>query len=822
MATPIISTLRRNQGYVLAVMGVVLIITWVIGPAALDFMSGGGGGGGRGNAGRNTRERPVVQWTKGSTTKTLTEADIEQLRQEHRAVLEFVNSVVRTAVDKERIPRAPGLNLTPDQRTGQIQLGLPMDTSEATVVNILLFAERGQELGVRVDKEAMVSYLKNLSGFSLEEGNFVELAQKTVSEATKSNQLLSVDSLFAALRKELVCQQTQYMLGTSASNVSTGELWDFHKQLNLRYKIEAYPVDVEKLKGNFKAADAKQEELLALFEKGKDRVPNPDFPEPGFRIPHRIAFCYCTVDFEPFLQQAKKNVPEAKAVETYKTGVNQGRFRKVTLPGLPGEIKPGETKPAETKPGETKPGEEKTPPAEPEKKEPPQAEETKPAEEEAVEKPAEKAKEEPAKPAQEKPAEDKPEQVAVVCDEDPDKASKPDEAKPADEKKADEKPAEEKAPAKEEPTTEPAKPDTTPPAAEKPAGEKTEDPAKTEPKAEEVKHKTYQEARDEILTELAQPEAVILRDEAIRNAMDELRIYSTKLKRYHESKQAAAASAQVTVENPGDFHPVAFAGKYKFRAGKTNLMDRHEVQETDLGRSAVLRGQRGSLSFSQFAYFERANLYDPRDVDSAFGDTRYIYWRIADEPEQEVALEKDGSLPPAVKEKVEDAWLKEKAYEAAKKKAEELASKAKGTSLKDLVGKTEAIKVVEPFPFSMYTTDGLPLMFGGQPEFSRPNGVPLAGKEFMDAVFSLKPGEAGIAPDQPHKVVYAVRVLGDEPSLEIRREMFLSALQRGRMSDLMAFASMEHGREAQGLFDDLEKHFNVKWMRAINTGDGGE
>lgn len=803
-------------------MGVVLIITWVIGPAALDFMSGGGG---KGNSGRGTRERPVVvQWTKGSTTQVLTEADIEHLRREHRAVLEFVNRIVKKAVDKGMIPQAPGLNLTPNQQTGQIQLGLPMDTSEATVVNILLFAERGRELGVRVDKDAMVKYLSGLSGFdpNMQEGDFLELAQETVNEAMKSNQLLSVDSLLTALRKELVSQQAQYMLGASASNLSTGELWEYHKQLNLRYRIEAYPVDVEKMKGNFKVADAKPEELLALFEKGKDRVPNPDFPEPGFRIPHRIAFGYCTVNFEPFLQQAKKNVPEAKALETYKTGVNQGRFRKMTLPGLPGETKPGETKP-----GEKPIGEEKKPPVEPEKKEPPKTEDSKPGEE----KPAEKPKDEPAKPAEEKPAEEKPaddkaveekpEQVAANCDDEPVKAGKSDEA-PTDDKKGDEKPAKEKAPAKEESKSEPAKPATTPPATETPASEKPAEPAKTEPKTEEVKHKTFAEAREEILTELAQPEATQLRDEAIRGAMDELRIYSTKRQRYEDSKKAENPSAEVVVENPGEFHPVAFAAKYKFLQGKTNLLDQHEVQNTELGRSAVLRGQRGSLAFSQFAYFERANLYDPRDVDSAFSDTRYIYWRIADEPEQDVALEKDGSLPPAVKEKVEAAWLHEKAYEAAKKRAEELAAKAKGKSLKDLVGKEEAIKVVEPFPFSMYTTDGIPLMFGGQPEFSRPIGIPLAGKEFMDTVFNLKPGEAGIAPDQPHKVVYAVRVLGDEPSLEIRREMFLSALQRGRMSDLMAFATMEHGREIQGLFDDLEKHFNVKWARTANTGVGEE
>ena len=121
----------------------------------------------------------------------------------------------------------------------------------------------------------------------------------------------------------------------------------------------------------------------------------------------------------------------------------------------------------------------------------------------------------------------------------------------------------------------------------------------------------------------------------------------------------------------------------------------------------------------------------------------------------------------------------------------------------------------------MFTSDGF-LAFGSQPRYSQPNGIPMAGKEFMDAVFALKAGEAGVAVDQPHNVVYAVHVLADEPTLEIRREMFLNALQRGTMSDLMGFAGIEKRSEMESLFDDLEKHFGVKWTRAINTGRGGE
>jgi len=782
MATPIIGTLRRNQGYILAVMGVVLIITWVIGPAAIDYFGGGGGA-----RGRRVAQPPVVQWNKAGTTQFLSDGDLTHLRQEHMAVLDFISKIVTRAQKDGYTPQAPGLNLTPNPQTGQISLGLPMDNSEATVVNILLFSERGRELGVRVDKQAMVEYLKGLSGHGLEEGDFVAIAQETVGEAMKSGRVLSVDSLFSALRKELAAQQAQFMLGSGVTNVSTGELWELHKQLNLRYKIEAYPIDVEKLKANFKTADAKPDELMAIFNKGKERVPNPDLPEPGFRIPHRIAFEYCTVDYEVFLAMAKKNVSEAAALERYKKGIEQGDFRKPKpLPDTTKEKPKEETtpdKPGEPKPGEPKPGEEK--PAEPDKKD-----EAKPEE-----KPAEK-------PAEEKPAAD-----AKPCDDEPAKETKPAETK--DETKSE--------PGKSEPAkTEPAK--ETPP-----AGEKTEDPAKaekTEPEVkEEIQHKTFAEVKDQILTELAQPEATKLRDEAVRNAIDELRVYSTKLARFEESKK----DKQTGVENPGEFRPQAFAAKYKFAYGKTNLVDRHQAATTVLGQNAMMQSSQGSLMFSEFAFFQRANLYDPSEA-SSFGDTKYLYWRVADEAERAVELEKDGSLPPAVKAQVEQAWQKEKALEAAKKRAEDIVAKLKGSSLRDVVGKNEDGKVVQPIPFSMFTTNGQPLFypFNGRPEYSQPNGIPMAGKEFMDKVFSLKPGESGVTVDQPHNVVYVVHVLGDEPSLEIRREMFLSALQRGQFTDLMGFATIEKRGDMQSLFDDLEKHFSVKWGRSPSFGGGGD
>ena len=103
MANPIISTLRRNQTYVLAVMGVVLIITWVIGPQIIPFIQQLSSG--------PTSKPAVMNWSKGGSTVALTEGDITQLRQEHSAVLSFVKEVVRTGDFEAVLSWAIGLEV---------------------------------------------------------------------------------------------------------------------------------------------------------------------------------------------------------------------------------------------------------------------------------------------------------------------------------------------------------------------------------------------------------------------------------------------------------------------------------------------------------------------------------------------------------------------------------------------------------------------------------------------------------------------------------------------------------------------------------------
>ena len=81
----------------------------------------------------------------------------------------------------------------------------------------------------------------------------------------------------------------------------------------------------------------------------------------------------------------------------------------------------------------------------------------------------------------------------------------------------------------------------------------------------------------------------------------------------------------------------------------------------------------------------------------------------------------------------------------------------------------ERTKLVTRTAFSWMTTGGFGM---GQPEMSPVAGIELAGREFMQGVFGLVPGQAGVAPNQAHSKVYVVRATSQEPDDERLRTQF--------------------------------------------------
>ena len=203
------------------------------------------------------------------------------------------------------------------------------------------------------------------------------------------------------------------MFWTSVVATSPGQRWDYYQRLNRRVSVETAPVAVEQFVGQI--AEPSEAQLKEFFEQYKGNYASPESPEPGFRVPKKVALQYVKADYAKFTD------PQAVTDEQIEAYYKENRDRDyqnfelpglddTTLPPLDAAPKPGASAEKPTPPSEAP----KTPEAaEPKVEEPktpeaaqPKAEE--PKKPEAVEPKPEEPKKpeaaEPKPPTNEKPA----------------------------------------------------------------------------------------------------------------------------------------------------------------------------------------------------------------------------------------------------------------------------------------------------------------------------------------------------------------------------------------------------------------------------------
>src|SRR5215471_12959561 len=91
MASRYMNYLRKNAKAVLVFMGIVCMITFVVGSALMDLAANA-----RRNADEGERNPVVVTWTKGKVRTS----EIEALRRKHQLAWEFLFTVLSTAVER--------------------------------------------------------------------------------------------------------------------------------------------------------------------------------------------------------------------------------------------------------------------------------------------------------------------------------------------------------------------------------------------------------------------------------------------------------------------------------------------------------------------------------------------------------------------------------------------------------------------------------------------------------------------------------------------------------------------------------------------------
>mgnify|MGYP000713562017 CR=1 FL=1 len=892
--------LRKNAKAVLVFMGVVCMVTFVVGPYLLDLFAG---------RGRPAIDNPVVvTWTKGKVRSD----ELRRMRFHHQLAYQFLQQVVVTAIQRGGKPTLYGQPIRLDQ---SFDVGIPADNSDEALVQTMVLAEEARRRGIVVDRAAVKEFLRQLSFPELNEGDWQEIAQELVRDKN-----VTVNQLFDHLAYELRAQRMRVlaMTGLTAPRVGPivppAQAWELFNRLNRRVTIEAYPVEVLPLISQVRE-EPTEAEVLALFEQGRYRDPDPTLDEPAFHKPHKLAFTYLKVPFAPFLEEAKKQITQEQIEQAYQEDISQGRHKVLELPGekpsteQPSTEQPTTEKPSADQPATEKPTTEKPssdtpagdkpagdkPAGEPPADKPASAD--KPAEKAAPaapssptappSAPSDKTPDAPSrsgapgtpsdKPAEKEKPSDEPtgsaeapgcggdeDLTAALASSDPSepsldeqksatpptnealsgshkKAEKPEKKggdtraadkpavdKPLENKTTVDKPASDK-PAEETPPTDKPnadKPATAQqPATEKPAenrsenkpasppSEPTAQPAAPDKTAEpspkpaaEPKFKPLSEVREEIVLRLARPIAEEARKKAVAEVMSAIEAYGKKYRRYHDVKSVRKTA---DIADPGRLDLAPLAAKYGFEIGTTPLVDRFEVAEYEIGQkvqqldmAAVRMGQFRMLSFADLAFGVDEPLYRPQEVPSVEADVSYIFFRTAEEKPADVTLQE-------VRPQVIAFWKKRRALELAKAEArkliDKLAAQGAGAGLASVV--PDPSRVVVTPPFSWMTT---PHFGFGMPELSPVPGIDLAGQEFMQSVFALQPGQAGLAPNQPRTKVYVVRVLGQEPDEETLRQRFLES---GYNNFVLMLAQLEARQAAVNWYRGLEQQYQVKWLR---------
>jgi len=833
-----LKALRNNSKIILAVVCVVLMLAWLVVPSIEGLFS----------ARQSRGDDPVkVSWRGGQ----LTRSQLHQLRIVHDRTVRFIAEVIRETQQRQGTPRAPGYMFV-NLQSGQI--GISPHTDDGHLVESLILAQRARELGVQVNDETVKNFLTRLGDYTLKEGDLNALVQKALPESQMN---ITPSMIFEHLKTEILAQQARIMLQAGVESFTPGditplgsrpmrlffrdhgllppgEMWEAYERLNRRVKIEAYPLAVQDFVDKVKE-EPKQSELEKLFEEGRNRLPNPAFPEPGFRQPHKVAFQYVKAELTPFLEAAKKEITDEQIAKAYEEGKAKGEF-KVEPPKPMDPMKPADpadpakpvdpAKPTDPAKPEERPGEK---PAEK------PAEPNTPKDEKSTDKPAEKPAEPKNEPKEEdKPAEKKaepkknegsslPRDIQLVNFQADDK--KADDKKKTDNKKNEDKPADPK-PAETKPADpKPADPAETKPADTKPAA------AKPENTPAEVKFKTLDEVKDEIRTTLARPIASERRQALITEIVAAVNAYSRQYNRWkaydERDKQLKAEGGPASkakapnIEKPAPLDLSRIIGDSGLKVESIPLVDQFEVQEQidepqrdgttkkvpkyDIGVNGFRFFERDSASFAQFAFGERESTYQPETLPfpleqkQFFGGitTLYIYWRTDEQLSKELDFK-------AARESVVAAWKKQKALELAKAEAEKLAEQAgKGKDLKSLVAKPE--QILTPPSFSWYTV--------GAAQFARPTlsevpGVQYAGQDFFRAVFDLEVGQAGVALDQPHSTVYAVKLVSEEGISADDRQRFL---EKGTDPEVVDAAWQSQLYLQSELYSELFKEYAVKW-----------
>ena len=769
MASPF-SVFRKNQWILLAVFGVLLMVSFVILPPIMQFMGGQAG----------VAENPVV------VKVTRTNQEITEF--------ELSNLIRRRALANNFVAQSYSV-IFPGQNFGQMQAFGP--ATREHVVNTMLLVQRAEELGVVISDQAVIELIKETTDDKLTSDQIRKIC---------SNLNMDTRQLFDILRFEMKAIYARDLVLGDVPGVTPQQRWEEFKKTHDRVKLEILPLDIASLANSI--PDPGDEKLKEFFDKHKDKIAPAESLEPGFRLPPRTAFEYVMVD-NSIADRVEATIDiKDEEITAYYEANKDALYKDIiagfepdtttTPPATPEKTEPEKTTPEKTEPEKTTP--EKTTPDKTEDNKTPAPSTETPAKTEPEKKTPEKKepeKKEPTNAEGAAPDQCAPEDEKAAKEKDAKDKSAPPAAtegpalgQPTEKKEGDKPATENKTPDKsaDPPTTTPAEttPPTTTPATEVKPEEK---PVKYKPLNDELKA----EIRKTLVRQAGQKE-LETRMAAVRKAVQ---TYGSKYARWLTAEQLNPASAPAKPKQPNFAELAEKEGLHYSRTEPWSVFDAQSNES--LGSSIVVNQFRGFPSsqeeffFNQFArraFQEEIRLFDPQFARN-FGGQDYLFWK-ADNFISRVPDFKE------VRATVLRAWQYREAREQAKKLTEQfVAESANRTAplreifevrkndlptdlslpksidalkpsdaLLDAIDEDTAAKITTTRDFS-WMNQPLPTPNTSRtpaPALSQVPGLNGIDDAFLKQVFSLQEGQYAALPNESQTTFYIVRVVKTTPA----------------------------------------------------------
>lgn len=298
------SVFRQHQKQWLAWLGVLTILSFVVIPALMQWMS------------RGDRRIQTVTIARCRQFGDIDQMTLKNLQNERIALNRFFKALAgRIAPQVPLVERA----LLPIAH-------LELRVDNETIINDWLLAHYAQQKGLHISNQAVTDYIAAICGGFLD--NTIYQEALIVSQLRESQ----LDHL---IKQYLLSRQMLLVFYPSRLAVTPAKNWELFQRVNRRITLEVAAVPVERFIGE--VASPGKAQLQKFFDDYRDVEENPMSPELGLTLPLRLAAEYVVVAPS---QQMLDSVTKEE-IEKYYEENKATKYRKkmepiLQRPDLPG------------------------------------------------------------------------------------------------------------------------------------------------------------------------------------------------------------------------------------------------------------------------------------------------------------------------------------------------------------------------------------------------------------------------------------------------------------------------------------------------------